>query len=173
MKFPNRASLARRGFSLIELIVVIMIMTVLAGVVIPRVVDHQKSARDARRLADIKALQRVIDQYYLENGDYPPGDTGGWNRSTDGAGFISVLVNEGYLTEPVEDPINDNTYHYRYRRYNQGQFGCVGDGRFYVLGVRNFESTDFANEHPGFFRCTGNDFSTAFDYVTGGGASFQ
>ena len=164
---------ARHGFSLIELVVVILIMTVLAGVVVPRVLEHQKTARDARRLADVKALSKVIEQYYMEKGQFPAASSGGWNRSTDAAGFIQVLVEEGYLAEPVEDPINDNTYHYRYRTFRQGAHGCVGRTRFYVLGVRNFESDDFANENPGYFRCANKDFGDNFDYVTGGGASFR
>ncbi len=172
MKCPKLARHAKGGFSLIELVVVILIMTVLAGVVVPRVLNHQKSARDARRLADAKTLQRVIDQYYMEKGFFPPADTGGWNKSTD-PDFISVLVKEGYISEPIRDPLNDATHHFRYRIYNQGQFGCVGDTPFYVLGIRNFESADFAAKNKGFFKCSGNDFGSSFDFVTGGGASFQ
>lgn len=172
MKPLLNASRSRRsGFSLIELVVVILIMTVLAGVVVPRVLEHQKSARDARRLADAKALQKIIEQYYMEKGVFP--GTRSWNRSTDATGFINELVEEGYLAEPVQDPINDRTYHYRYRTFRAGAHGCVGQTDFYVLGIRNFESSDFAAENPGYFRCANKDFSDTFDFVTGGGASFR
>lgn len=172
MKIQRHRPGSRAGFSLIELVVVVLIMTVLAGVVVPRVMERQMLARDARRLADIKGLQEAIEQYFLDTGQFPAADTTGWNRSTD-AGFISVLVDEGYIREPVRDPLNDNTYQYRYRTYAAGQFGCVGTTRYYVLGIRNFENADFAAEHVGYFKCATQDFGTLFDYVTGGGASFQ
>src|SRR5204862_7013040 len=50
----NKRSL--RGFTLIELVVVISILAILSGVLVPRVTNHLKAARDARRLADIKAV---------------------------------------------------------------------------------------------------------------------
>jgi len=173
MKITHSArSTARAGFSLIELVVVVLIMAVLAGVVVPRVVDHQRTARDSRRLADIKTIRNAVEQYYLDNGQYPPADGGGWNDSTEPT-FIRSLVEEGYLTEMPSDPINDNTYYYRYRVYNKGAQGCVGSTRFFVLGIRRFETEDYKTEHPGFFKCANKDWAQVFDYVTGGGASFR
>jgi prepilin-type N-terminal cleavage/methylation domain-containing protein len=43
----------QRGFTLIELVVVISILAILSGVLVPRVTTHLKSARDARRLEDV------------------------------------------------------------------------------------------------------------------------
>jgi len=172
MQLSNRQRGGRAGFSLIELIVVVLIMTVLAGVVVPRVLDHQMAARDARRLADLKGLQQAIEQYYLDKGAFPAADGTSWNESTD-PDFISALLKEGYLREKPEDPVNDATYQYRYYVYNKGSYGCVGDTKFYVLGIRNFETANFAAEHPGYFKCASRDWSAEFDYVTGGGASFQ
>jgi general secretion pathway protein G len=166
----------RTGFTLIELIVVVSILAILAGVLVPRVSDHMASARDARRLADVKSLQAAIEQFKMDKGHYPRADQsgshGGWDVTHDGQ-FISELVKKGYLEEPVADPTNDDTFHYRYYVYNQGSSGCGGDGRFYVLGVRNFESRDFSKKHKGFFRCSGRDWGSEFAYVTGGGATFK
>ena len=39
--------------------------------------------------------------------------------------LIPALLAEGYLREPPADPLNDNTYQYRYRVYNKGANGCV------------------------------------------------
>ena len=165
-----------RGFSLIELVVVISILAILAGVLVPRVTSHMKSARDARRLADIKTIRNAIEQYYMDKGSYPvatPNSSyGGWDVSHDN-NFITVLRNSGYLEEMPADPINDETYHYRYYVYAAGSYGCKGDTEFYVLGVRNFESTDFAKKNKGFFRCSSRDWSSEFAYVTGGGASYK
>lgn len=166
----------RSGFTLVELIVVISILAVLAGVVVPKVQSHVQKSRDARRLADIRAIQEAITSYYTDRGSYPPpiknGSYGGWDVSSDG-NFIDELVKTGYLSEVPTDPINDATYHYRYYVYNKGSYGCKGTTPFYVLGITKFESTGFAAEHQGFFRCSGRNWGKEFDYVVGEGATWK
>lgn len=166
----------RRAFTLIELVVVISILAILSGVLVPRVTSHLKSARDARRLADLKAVRTAIEQYRLDRGVYPPANAsstnGGWDVSFDGD-FIPVLTEEGYLDEDALDPLNDSTFHYRYYVYARSSYGCVGTQDFYVLGIRNFESSDFAAKNKGFFSCSGRDWNEEFAYVTGGGVDLQ
>jgi len=164
------------GFTLIELVVVISILAILSGVLVPRVTNHLKAARDARRLSDIKAVRNAVEQYYLDKGAYPAANAnssyGGWDVSNDGD-FIRVLRDEGYLEEDAADPINDATYHYRYYVYAKGSYGCAGDHDYYVLGVRAFESSDFGAKNKGFFECSGRDWNSEFAFVTGGGASLK
>lgn len=166
----------RPGFTLIELVVVISILAILSGVLVPRVKDHMQGARDARRLADIKTIRNAIEQYYWDKGSYPLANTnssyGGWDVSHDGD-FISTLVDAGYLSEAPADPINDSTYHYRYYVYEKGSYGCAGEKQFYVLGIRNFETAEFAAKNKGFFKCASRDWNNEFAYVTGGGASLK
>ena len=165
-----------RGFTLIELVVVISILAILSGVLVPRVTNHLKAARDARRLADIKAVHAAIEQYHMDKGSYPTANAnssyGGWDVSNDGD-FIRVLRDQGYLDEDAVDPINDATFHYRYYVYAKSSYGCVGNQDFYVLGIRNFESDDFAAKNKGFFECSGRNWNDEFAYVTGGGATKQ
>jgi len=173
----NRRSPTRRtGFTLMELVVVISILAILAGALIPRVTTRMAAARDARRLSDIQTVRDAIDQYYLEEGRYPaPGKSaahGGWDVSHDGD-MIPELVESGYLREAPRDPVDDDTYHYRYYVYEPGSFGCVSDGAFYVLGVKNFETADFAEKNRGWFRCEERDWGDELAYVTGGGASLK
>jgi type II secretion system protein G len=169
-------TLSKRGFTLIELVVVISILAILSGVLVPRVTNHMKSARDARRLADIKTIRNAVEQYYMDKGEFPKANAnssyGGWDVSHDDD-FVRVLMDSGYLEEMPQDPINDATYHYRYYLYNQGAYNCKGSTKFYVLGIRNFESADFADKNKGFFRCSGRNWANEFAYVTGGGATFK
>ena len=166
----------RRAFTLIELVVVISILAILSGVLVPRVSNHLKAARDARRLSDIKAVRSAVEQYYLDHGSYPTANAnssyGGWDVSSDGD-FIRALRDSGYLDEDAVDPINDGTFHYRYYVYAKNSYGCQGAGEFYVLGIRNFESPDYAAKNKGYFACSGRDWNAEFAFVTGGGANLQ
>jgi len=151
---------SKSGFTLIELVVVILILSVLAGALVPRVTDRMASARDSRRMADMRTIRDAIEQYYVDKQTYPApkknGSYGGWDVSHDG-NFVPDLVSSGYLREVPSDPLNDKTHHYRY----------------YVLGIRQFEGDDAKAKNKGFFRCSKRDWSKEFDYVTGGGASWK
>ena len=166
----------RSGFTLLELIVVIVILGMLAGAVAPRVSQRIAAARDARRLQDVQAIRDAVEQYYLDNGAYPAANTnstyGGWDVSHDG-NFISVLTRGGYLRQDASDPLNTATHHYRYYVYSAGSYSCVGPGPYYVLGIRAFETPQAASANTGYFQCTGRNWNSEFAYVTGGGASYQ
>ena len=66
---PNRR---RAGFSLAELMVVIVILGILAGLVIPNVVDALKRALGGAAKADITTITAAVEDYYINNsGRYP------------------------------------------------------------------------------------------------------
>lgn len=164
-----------RAFSLLELVVSISILSILAAVALPHLTQHLASARDARRLQDVKNVKQAIDQYFLDHQAYPPVGTsgpGGWDVSTDGD-FIPALVQSGYLASVPMDPLNTGNYAYYYYVYPQGSYGCASEGEFYVLGVKSFETADCAARNAGWFQCSGRDWNDTLAYVTGGGASFQ
>ena len=162
------------GFTLIELVVVVSILSILAGAITPMMQKQLLKARDARRITDIQAVCEAIDNYYADTGTWPAANAnpsfGGWDVSHDG-NFIGELRAEGYLLEDVRDPTNDATFHYRYYVYNQGSFNCQGETSFYVIGIRNFETEDYENKNVGYFQCSGRNWGDEFAYVTGGGAS--
>lgn len=82
----NRSQLKKKGFSLIELIVVISIIGVLVAIGTVSFITAQRKSRDAARKSDIKAVQSALEQYFQGEGSVYP-------ASED----CSEVVSAGYL----------------------------------------------------------------------------
>lgn len=64
------------GFTLIELMVVILIIGLLATIVVQNLRGATDKAKRIKAQADISALKTALDRYYLDNGSYPATDQG-------------------------------------------------------------------------------------------------
>ena len=64
------------GFTLIEVMVVIVILGILAALVVPRVMDRPDEARITKARADIGAIENSLNLYKLDNFTYPTTDQG-------------------------------------------------------------------------------------------------
>lgn len=60
-----------KGFTIVELLIVIIVIGILATLVIALFTSAKKKARDSQRQTDIVALQGYIEGYYAETGKYP------------------------------------------------------------------------------------------------------
>ncbi len=60
-----------RGFTLIELMVVIAIIAVLTSIISVSIASSKQKSRDSKRVADVKLIQLALSQYYNDNGMYP------------------------------------------------------------------------------------------------------
>ncbi len=88
---PARPRRAEGGFTLIELIVVITIIGILSTIALPALRQVPVKAAEAVLKNDLRAMRDVIDQYYADQGNYPPG--------------LEELVEKGYLRKIPIDPI--------------------------------------------------------------------
>jgi len=68
--------LAGRGFTLIEIMVVVVIIGLLAAVIVPQVIDKVEEARVAKTKQDIQAIETALTMYRLDNSKYPSTDQG-------------------------------------------------------------------------------------------------
>ncbi len=66
----------QRGFTLIEIMVVIVILGILAAVVVPKIMSRPEEARIAKTKQDIRALETALDLYKLDNFNYPTTEQG-------------------------------------------------------------------------------------------------
>ncbi|PID71849.1 MAG: type II secretion system protein GspG [Desulfobulbus propionicus] len=64
------------GFTLIELMVVIVILGILAGLIVPRIMDRPEEARRTKAAIQIQSLEQALKLYKLDNGQYPTTEQG-------------------------------------------------------------------------------------------------
>lgn len=67
---------SQKGFSLIEIMVVVVILGILASIVVPKIMSRPDEARAVRAKTDVLAIQNALDLYKLDNGFYPSTDQG-------------------------------------------------------------------------------------------------
>ena len=66
----------QRGFSLIEIMVVVVIMGVMAALIVPNLMDRPDQARAVAARQDVGALMQALKLYRLDNGRYPSPEQG-------------------------------------------------------------------------------------------------
>src|SRR3990167_5220707 len=64
------------GFTLIEVMVVVVILGILAAIIVPKIMSRPEQARIVKVKQDILAIQSALDLYKLDNGMYPTTDQG-------------------------------------------------------------------------------------------------
>ncbi len=64
------------GFTLIEILVVVVIMGILAAIIVPRVMDQPDQARVTKAKTDIQSLVTALEMYKLQNYNYPSTNQG-------------------------------------------------------------------------------------------------
>lgn len=118
-----------RGFTLIELLVVIAIIGLLSSVLVASINNSRVKARDAKRIADLKAMQTALYVYFDENGKMPDNPNpccGAIEGSAEYNTVMQTLVNGGYLQSIPKSPKGSpSTGWYAYYNYGGPQIGAL------------------------------------------------
>lgn len=130
-----------QGFSLIELLVVLVILGMIAGLVVPNIMQRSEDAKARSATAEIQRISMAIDEFYLDSGRPPrdlrelverPANVSNWN---------GPYINQSNLNDPW-----DNPYNYRYpgqhRTYDIFSHGADGSpgGEGTSADINNWES---------------------------------
>jgi len=110
-----------KGFTLIEMLIVVAIIGLLASVVLVGLGSFRSRGRDARRVADLRGVQNSLELYYLKNNNYPEANSWSDLRSA----LIGAAIG---ITIVPNDPFSDSA--------NQSySYGYSSDKQGYVLGA--------------------------------------
>ncbi|OUU80808.1 MAG: type II secretion system protein GspG [Gammaproteobacteria bacterium TMED78] len=115
----------QKGFSLIEIMVVIVIMGLLVAIIAPNVIGNIDRALVARTESDINSIQTALDLFRLDNYRYPATEAGLEALAIDPGDAIAPNWRP-YLDRIPLDPWN-NTYNYQYPG-QRGQFDLYSFG---------------------------------------------
>lgn len=112
----------QKGFTLIEIMVVVVILGILAAFVVPQVLSRPDEAKIVKAQQDVMRIESALDLYRLDNGDYPSQAQG--LDALVHAPTISPVPSHynpsGYLKRLPKDPWG-NDYQYR----NPGVYGEI------------------------------------------------
>ena len=159
----------QRGFTIVELLIVIVVIAILASITIVAYSGTQARAKDSVRKNDLVELAKATQLYAADKGDFAEANCGsagsGWLPSDyDGAGpAISInacLINGGYLSKELRDPSGlascSGTTCYAYMKCSGGL------GTFYIAHIESLPQlgteTDGTN-------CTTYDTAYGMNYV--------
>jgi general secretion pathway protein G len=101
------------GFTLIEIMVVVVILGILAAVVVPKIMDNPDKARIVKAKNDVQAIKGALDLYKLDNFNYPSTDQGlqAMVQKPAGSPEARNWKQGGYLDRMPKDPWG-NDYQY-------------------------------------------------------------
>ncbi|HFE38790.1 MAG TPA: type II secretion system protein GspG [Gammaproteobacteria bacterium] len=131
------------GFTLIEIMVVIVILGILAAVVVPKIMDRPDTARIVKAKQDVAALEGALELYRLDNFSYPSTDQGleALVSEPSGSPEAKNWKSGGYMKRLPLDPWG-NEYHYL-------NPGVNGDIDIFTYGADGEEGGEGANADIG------------------------
>lgn len=133
---------AQSGFTIIELLIVIAIIAILAGLVLNNFQGAQAKARDTQRVTDINNLHTKLEEYYNDNNGYPSTFTAATFPGIDGESLndprgesieINAVVADEAAATAVTAPGAGSTGTSQYLYVPFGTSGCTTACTGYVL----------------------------------------
>ncbi|MCP4492947.1 MAG: type II secretion system major pseudopilin GspG [Gammaproteobacteria bacterium] len=132
----------QRGFTLLEIIVVVAIIAILASYIAPKVAGRVGDARISKAKSDIRVLESSLELYKLDNFSYPSSEQGLDALVKQPAGDVKNWRKGGYIKKLSKDPWG-NDYLYSFPGSN-GEFDIYSLGADIAEGGSD-EAADIGN----------------------------
>jgi prepilin-type N-terminal cleavage/methylation domain-containing protein len=183
-----KSSHAKKGFTLIELMVAITILAVVSSIGFVTYSNSQIAARDGKRKQDLRAISTALELYYQTNKRYPCTGSDVWVNSSSGGNWITDIegnsvtgescgdtvdkpIDSIYINIMPKDPKNTggnypplqttSTYTYGYRGYKNIGSCSTKKGQFYLIAARLENTNDpDRNAIRGVKDCEGSALNT-------------
>lgn len=123
-----------KGFTLIELMVVVVIIGVLAAIAFPTINNQIDKAKGKRALAELKTMKTALDVYKAENGAYPT--TGQIGEAFNDFGLDFGAINDPWNNAYVYS-INSDTTPTAYKIVSSGPDGSLAAGDDDIMATNN------------------------------------
>ena len=126
----------QRGFTLLEIMVVIVILGTLASLVVPNLMGNKEQADRQKAVSDIVALENALDMYKLDNSRYPTTEQGLEALVTKPQGEPEPrnYKSDGYIKRLPQDPWGNN-----YQLMSPGEHGKID---VFSMGLDGEAGTD-------------------------------
>jgi len=111
----------KKGFTIIELVIVISVLIILIGIAIPHMKGMQQSGQIVKAKGELQTLQAAVESYYTNNSNTYPASS-----STPSASYFTGATPQ-IVSSVLPDPFGNGTAEYDYVQQNgYYAFGSVG-----------------------------------------------
>ena len=111
----------KSGFTIVELLIVIVVIAILAAISIVAYNGIQQRARDTERTSEISGIQKALELYYVDNGAYP--SVGSDNIGYELIDLSSALVPKYINSIPADPKPTAGSYNYVRGAANATSYG--------------------------------------------------
>jgi general secretion pathway protein G len=131
----------KRGFTLIEIMVVVVILGILAAVVVPRLLSRPDEAKVTKAKVDMKSIEEALGLFKLDNGFYPGTDQGlkALVEKPQTGRIPNKFPTDGYLKKVPADPWG-NAYVYLSPGLHSSSFDLISYGADGQPGGEEFDA---------------------------------